>query len=237
MVLNAITGFNAPSSGQVLINGTNITGVAPFRHLMLTVGPGAFVPRPETELLVDAVLAHLRGLDAPLVIDLCAGAGALGLAVANEVPGAQVVLVERSPAALRYLAENAASIDAERVRVVAGDLRDAELLRPLHGRADAVLSNPPYVPSAVAVAAEVHADPPEAVFAGDDGLGLLPTVINRAAQLLVVGGVLAVEHDDTHERAVPALLTADGRFDEVRDHRDLGGRPRFATARRCEEHS
>ena len=214
----------------------HITGVAPFRHLLLSVGPGVFVPRPETELLVDAVSPHLLAGNAPLVVDLCAGTGALGLAVADEVPDARVVLVERSPAALRYLELNAARGDTDRVRVVAGDVRDPDLVSSLYGRADAVLSNPPYVPTSTTVSAEVHADPAEAVFAGADGLGLLPTIVERAALLLRPGGVLAVEHDDTHGSAVPALLSADGRFEQVRAHRDLGDRPRFATARRCAEH-
>ncbi|MBE7189811.1 HemK/PrmC family methyltransferase, partial [Jatrophihabitans endophyticus] len=126
----------------------HITGVAPFRHLELRVGPGVFVPRPETELLVDAVLPHLRMLHEPRVVDLCAGSGALALAVADELSGARVVAVERSGSALRWLGENIAAVDVgdSEVRVLGGDLRDPELLMPLRGRADAVVSNPPYVP-------------------------------------------------------------------------------------------
>ncbi|MGI8680298.1 MAG: peptide chain release factor N(5)-glutamine methyltransferase [Jatrophihabitans sp.] len=208
----------------------HITGTAPFRHLVLAVGPGVFVPRPETELLVDAVLSHLCALDRAVVLDLCSGSGALALAIDGEVPAAQVVAVEQSSAALSWLRRNAVGTD---VRVVSGDVRDPELLRCCYGRADAVVCNPPYVPSrAQDVDPEVLADPRESVFAGGDGLDLIPTVVLRAAQLLRPGGILALEHDDTHESAVPELLVADGRFDAVVEHHDLAGRPRYAVATR-----
>ncbi len=211
-----------------------IIGRAPFRNLELGVGPGVFIPRPETELLVDAVLPELTGRVEPIVVDLCAGSGALGLAIADEVPSARVVAVEQSVAATRWLQRNAAKTT---VRVITGDIRDPELLRPLHERADVVVSNPPYVPTPTEVEPEVLADPPDAVFAGPDGLDLIPIVITRAAQLLQPGGVLAIEHDDTHGSVVPELLTRDGRFAEVADHLDLTGRARFVTARRFSPHS
>ncbi len=211
-----------------------ITGRAPFRNLDLRVGRGVFIPRPETELLVDAVLPDLATSAAPLVIDLCAGSGALALAIADEVATARVVAVENSAAATRWLTRNAAGTA---VQVVDGDIRDPELLRPLHGRADVVVSNPPYVPAATEVEPEVRADPAEAVFAGTDGLGLMPAVIDRAALLLRSGGLVAVEHDATHGTAVPDLMRADGRFAEIVDHDDLSGRARFVTARRCTAHS
>ncbi len=212
----------------------HITGRAPFRNLMLAVGPGVFVPRPETELVVDAVLDELATHPDAVVIDLCAGSGALALAVADEAPAARVTAVERSADAARYLRTNAAGT---RVEVVTGDVRDPQLLQHLSGTADVVVSNPPYVPDTTEVSAEVRADPPEAVFAGADGLDLLPAVIARAGELLRPGGVLAVEHDDSHGQAVLQLLRGDGRFTELVDHRDLSGRPRFATARRCTGHS
>jgi release factor glutamine methyltransferase len=187
------------------------------------------VPRPETELLVDAVLAPLRAQNTPLVVDLCAGSGALALAVADEVPDAQVIAVESASAALRWLAQNA---EGTGVRVVVADVTDPGLLTELHGRAAVVLANPPYVPSGTKVDPEVLADPAEAVFAGPEGLAVLPAVIARAASLLSDGGVFAVEHDDSQGESVPALLTADGRWLEVSDHPDLTGRPRFTTARR-----
>ncbi len=193
-----------------------------------------FIPRPETELLVDAVLPELTGRPEPIVVDLCAGSGALALAIADEVPAARVVAVEQSFAATRWLNRNAAGSD---VRVVTGDIRDPELLRALYERADVVVSNPPYVPTPTEVEPEVLADPTEAVFAGPDGLDLLPVVVARAALLLRPGGVVAIEHDETHSSAVPDLLMRDGHFIEVSDHPDLTGRARFATARRFNPHS
>jgi release factor glutamine methyltransferase len=204
-----------------------IVGAAPFRHVRPGVGPGVFIPRPETELLVDAVLAALRRAAGPVAVDLCAGSGALALAIADEVPGAQVYAVERSAEALPWLRRNAAGTT---VQVIAGDVADPDLLEPLRGRVDAVVSNPPYVPVATAVQPEVRADPAEAVFAGADGLTVIPDVIERAAELLRPGGLLALEHDDSHGGVVPALLAAGGRWRAVADHADLTGRPRFAVA-------
>lgn len=204
-----------------------ILGTAPFRHVTLAVGPGVFVPRPETELLVDAVLPHLRALREPVVVDLCAGSGALALAVADEVPSATVYAVEHSAQALVWLRRNA---EGTSVNVVNGDVRDERLLGELGGRVDAVVSNPPYVPEAVDVSPEVRADPAEAVFGGDDGLDVVPSVIARAAQLLKRGGVLAIEHDDSHGDTVPRQLLDNGHWQDVDDHHDLSGRPRFATA-------
>ena len=206
-----------------------ICGRAAFRYLDVLVGPGVFIPRPETELLVDAVLPFLQTIRAPVVVDLCAGSGVLALAVADEVPGAQVYGVEHSDAALMWLRRNAGT----KVTVVAGDVLDARRLLELHGRADVVVSNPPYVPAATLVEPEVRADPAEAVFAGDDGLALMPAVIASAGSLLRRGGMLAVEHDTTHGRAVPDLLRAAGGWGKVADHVDLAGHPRYATAVRC----
>lgn len=205
----------------------HITGVAPFRHIELAVGDGVFVPRPETELLVDAVLPHLRGIDGPVVVDLCAGSGALALALADEVPGARVIAVEWAPSAIRWLTANTADTGVE---VVHGDVRAPTLLAGWTGRVDAVVANPPYVPSTTDVATEVRADPPEAVFAGADGLDLLPAVIDCAARLLRSGGVFALEHDDTHGDAAPALLVSDGRWTAIAARSDLSERPRYVVA-------
>jgi release factor glutamine methyltransferase len=208
----------------------HIVGTAPFRHIELEVGPGVFVPRPETELLVDAVLPVLRASSAPLVVDLCAGTGALALALADEVPGARVVAVEQPGSAVSWLRRNTAG---SRVEVVLADVADPTLLSRIRGQVDAVVANPPYVPSHCLIEPEVQADPEVAVFAGSDGLTLMPAVIARAAELLRPGGVTAVEHDDSHGSAVPALFTADGRWQQIRDHEDLAGRPRYATAVRA----
>jgi release factor glutamine methyltransferase len=207
----------------------HLTGVAPFRHALLRIGPGVFVPRPETELLVDAALPALRSVERPIAVDLCAGSGALAVAVAQEVPGARVLAVECSPDALRWLRVNA---EPAGVEVVVGDVR-GPVLPELFGAVDAVLCNPPYVPAVADVDPEVRADPSLAVFAGPDGLDLMPSVIRRAAELLRPGGVAVVEHADTHGAAVPALFAADGGWDAVTDHRDLTGRPRYTLACRA----
>lgn len=219
----------------------HLTGSAGFRHLELAVGPGVFVPRPETELLAGWGVAQGRRRSAPQVVDLCSGSGAIALSVAQELPDARVVAVERSPAALEWLRRNAADRAAAGdtpIEVVVADVTDPQLLAELVGRVDVLLCNPPYVPRSVAVPPEVAGhDPDEAVFGGADGLDVIRPVIARAAELLRPGGVLGIEHDDTQGEAVPALLAADGRFERIEDHRDLVGRPRFATAsRRADGH-
>ncbi len=215
----------------------HLLGSAAFRHLELAVGPGAFVPRPETELLAGwGIGAAAAAGPAPVVVDLCSGTGAIALAMADELPGARVTAVERSDAALVWLRRNAAARTAAgdpAIDVVQGDVTDPGLLRSLDGTVDVVLCNPPYVPDSTPVPEEVLAhDPPEAVFGGPDGLAVIGPVVALAARLLRPGGVVGIEHDDVHATAVPQLLRADGRFVDVTDHDDLSGRPRFATARR-----
>jgi release factor glutamine methyltransferase len=209
-----------------------LLGTAAFRHLELRVGPGVFVPRPETEVLVEWGLRHVGD---GLVVDLCSGSGAVALAVAQECPDARVYAVERDPAALEWLRRNAADRAAagdRRVRVVAADATDPAVLSTLDGTVDLVLCNPPYVPAGTAVPAEVgEYDPAQAVFAGSDGLDTIGPIITRAATLLRPGGWLGIEHDDGHASAVPALLRQDGRYRDIADHTDLGGRPRFTVAR------
>ncbi|TCB95709.1 peptide chain release factor N(5)-glutamine methyltransferase [Micromonospora zingiberis] len=216
----------------------HLTGTAGFRHLELAVGPGVFVPRPETELLAGWGIAQARDLAGPelLVVDLCSGSGAVALSVAQEVPAARVVAVERSPAALTWLRRNAAAragAGDRPIEVVEADVTDPALLAELVGEVDVLLCNPPYVPQAVAVPPEVAGhDPAAAVFGGADGLAVIRPVIDRAAALLRPGGVLGVEHDDTHGSVVPDLLAADGRYTAITAHQDLAGRARFATASR-----
>ncbi|GAA1749144.1 peptide chain release factor N(5)-glutamine methyltransferase [Luedemannella helvata] len=211
----------------------HLTGRAAFRHLDLAVGPGVFVPRPETELLVEWGLAWLRGRpDAPTVVDLCAGSGAIALSVATEHPGARVYAVEREPEALAWLRRNAAG---HPVTVVAGDVTDPAVLADLDAGVDLVLCNPPYVPLTAAAGLPVEVtghDPAAAVFGGPDGLDLFPPLLRRVSALLAPGGAVGIEHDDTHGDAVPALMRAAG-FERVRLHHDLAGRPRFTTARRA----
>jgi len=207
----------------------HLTGRAPFRHLELAVGPGVFIPRPETELIVE--LAESALSRARTAVDLCAGSGAIALAVKHEYPSVQVTAVERSVAALPWLQRNAAAA-ADPVEVVAADIAEKSLLADRAGQIDVVLSNPPYVPSNIKseLAPEIAYDPDEAVFAGPDGLGLMPALIATAARLLRSGGRFVVEHDESQGQSMPDLLTATGDWREVADHLDLAGRPRFASA-------
>ncbi|MDG4764224.1 peptide chain release factor N(5)-glutamine methyltransferase [Solwaraspora sp. WMMD406] len=214
-----------------------LTGSAPFRYLDLMVGPGVFVPRPETELLAEAGIRELRARGGGTLVDLCSGSGAVALAVAHEVPAARVLAVERSEASLDWLRANArrrAAAGDRPVEVVSGDVTDPDLLAELAATVDAVLCNPPYVPLGTPVPAEVAGhDPADAVFGGPDGLAVIRPVRERAAALLRPGGLLAVEHDESHADAVADLLATGGRFTEVTGHQDLTGRPRFVTALRA----
>ncbi|QOC90566.1 peptide chain release factor N(5)-glutamine methyltransferase [Micromonospora craniellae] len=222
----------------------HLTGSAGFRHLELAVGPGVFVPRPETELLagwgVERAAERVADGTTPVVVDLCSGSGAIALSVAQEVPAARVVAVERSPAALTWLRRNAATRAAagdRPIEVLAADVTAPDLLAELVGRVDVLLCNPPYVPLAVAVPPEVAGhDPAEAVFGGGDGLTVIRPVLRRAADLLRPGGAVGVEHDDTHGASVPDLLAADGRYTAITAHHDLADRSRFATAFRRTDH-
>ena len=216
-----------------------LLGTAPFRHLVLEVGPGVFIPRPETELLVDLVRPALDVSERPVVIDLCAGSGALGLAVHQEWPTAQVIAVEQSPDALRWLRLNAAALaDDGRFTVVAGDIADPTLatdpvLAVVLGRVDVVLCNPPYVPASSPVGAEVHHDPTQAVFAGDDGLALMPAVAELAGVLLRRGGTLGIEHSEQHAAGVLDLLAPGAEWESTRSLADLAGCDRFVLTRRA----
>jgi release factor glutamine methyltransferase len=207
----------------------HLVGTVAFRYVEIAVGPGVFVPRPETELLVDAVLPVLRANPHPVAVDLCAGSGALALAVADEVPSATVYAVERSPSALHWLRRNCAGSN---VQVVAADVADPGLLPQLTDRVDAVLANPPYVASDEDVDPEVRHDPADALFAGPDGLAVLPAVVATARRLLRSGAVLSVEHGDQQSTAIAALLSGDDGWRQVVDHRDFAGRPRYVTAER-----
>jgi release factor glutamine methyltransferase len=207
----------------------HLTGTAPFRHLELAVGPGVFIPRPETELLVEWGMVGL-GRDS-VVVDLCSGSGAVAISVAVERPGTRVFAVEADPLAMRWLTGNIARLADGMVTPVAADARDPMVLSRLDGLVDRVLCNPPYVPADTIVEAEVAGgDPAVAVFGGADGLEVIRGIVPRAAALLRPGGAVGIEHDDGNGGGVVGLLLADGRFEQVADHCDLAGRPRFATA-------
>lgn len=208
----------------------HITGRAPFHHLELSVGPGVFVPRPETELLVEEALKVLstRAESATgqlRIVDLCTGSGAIAAAVKSELPNAQVLAVELSEEAIPYARKN---LEPLGVHPVQGDALTA--LPELAGTFDAVLSNPPYIPSANVPAAPEAAlhDPEMALYGGGaDGMQMPSAIAARAYELLAPGGFFMMEHDDTQEGAVAELLARVG-FERCYPVRDLNGRPRHS---------
>lgn len=209
----------------------HLTGRAHFRHLTLAVGPGVFVPRPETELTAGHAVeaARAAGPD-PVVVDLCTGSGAIALAVADEVPGARVHAVELSPDAHGWARRNTDRLGLP-VDLRLGDATTA--FEDLEGAVDVVVSNPPYIPDgAVPVDPEVRDhDPALALFGRSaDGLAVPLAVAARAAVLLHAGGVLVMEHADEQGESLPAALRATGEWRDVVDHRDLAGRPRTTVA-------
>jgi release factor glutamine methyltransferase len=209
----------------------HITGRAHFRHLTLAVGPGVFVPRPETELVAEAAIAAARevGDRVAVVVDLGTGSGALALAVRDEVPGARVLAVESDPAAYAWAQRNCAGTDVELRR---GDMADA--FTDLDGSVDVVVSNPPYIPVGAHIRdVEVSDhDPAPALWSGADGLDAMRVVERVAARLLRPGGVVVAEHADLQGTAAPGVFHATGAWTDVADHRDLARRDRYLTGRR-----
>ncbi len=202
-----------------------LTGLAAFRYLELEVGPGVLVPRPESELLVDAVLTHIKNLPAPVsVIDLGAGSGALALAIATEAPDTRVIAVENSPEAVFWLKRNV-SVIAHNVRVVEGDVADV-----LPGiKCDVVIANPPYIPDAQILPRDVAGfEPHSALFGGPTGMELPRVFIAAAARLLKSDGVLVIEHTETQANPIAHELALD--FEGITLHDDLVGRPRWTSA-------
>lgn len=209
----------------------HITGSAPFYGVELAVGPGVFIPRPETEVLAQWAVQMLDDApSAPTVVDLGSGSGALAIAVARAVPAATVYAVERSHEAREYLRRNVEE-HAPQVRIVAGDMTDPHLVAELAGSVDLVVSNPPYVPESPELQVEVYADPHEAVFSGTDGMAAIRGLVPVAQRLLRDGGALGIEHDDTTSVQVQDVVAAGG-FGAIRVVKDLAGRARFVTARK-----
>lgn len=214
----------------------HIIGWAAMGAVTVEVGPGVFVPRPETELLMEWGLKALVGVASPVVVDLCTGTGALALSIAAARPDAVVHAVELDPQALAWTRRNSdtrvAAGDTP-IRLHFGDATDPTLLSDLDGCVDLVVCNPPYVPEGTPVQPEVGVhDPHHAVFSGVDGLDVIRHVVSAAARWLKPGGSVGIEHDDTQGESVPALLSARRVLTDVADHADLAGRPRFATARK-----
>jgi len=215
----------------------HITGRAHFRYLALDVGPGVFVPRPETEVMTGWAIDKLREMDvaAPVVTDLGTGSGAIALAIAQEVPRARVHAVEADPLARAWAERNITTCvesvpyTAGRVMLHAGDFCDA--LGELDGTVDLVISNPPYIPVGAYVEPEVgEYDPPAALWSGTDGLNAIRTVERTARRLLRPEGLVAVEHGAPQGAAVYWVFPEESGWRDTRNHKDLAGRDRFVTA-------
>jgi release factor glutamine methyltransferase len=206
----------------------HLTGTAAFGPLTLSVGPGVFIPRPETEAMLEWAVGQALPAK-PVVVDVCTGSGALALALARHWPGARVIGLDDSDAALDYARRNAAGTTVEFVRA---DVTHSGVLTELEGHVDLVVSNPPYVPDGAELEPEVtEHDPPHAVFGGPDGMAVIPAVARLAGRLLRPGGLFAVEHDDTTSSMTAETICSTELFDDVVARTDLTGRPRFVTAR------
>jgi release factor glutamine methyltransferase len=207
----------------------HLTESAAFGPLLLEVGPGVFIPRPETEALLEWALRQ-RLSPSPLVVDLCTGSGALAAALADATPEARVIAVEDSAAALVYARRNCAG---RAVEVIEADVTVPGLLGEHDGAVDLVVANPPYIPDGAVLEPEVaEHDTAHALFGGPDGMQIIAPIVALAARVLRDGGLVAVEHDDDTAAATVALFEASGAFDDVTSRRDLAGRPRFVTATR-----
>jgi release factor glutamine methyltransferase len=215
----------------------HITGTAYFRYLELEVGPGVFVPRPETEVMTGWAIDRLTEMDVadPVVADLGTGSGAIALAIAQEVPRARVHAVEGDPLARQWTERNIARCAAAaphtigRVSLHPGDFSAA--LRELDGTVDLVISNPPYIPVSAVVPPEVgEYEPSAALFAGADGLDAIRVVEQVARRLLRSGGRVAVEHGAPQGAGVYWVFAEENGWKETRNHTDLAGLDRFVTA-------
>ncbi|WP_299563572.1 peptide chain release factor N(5)-glutamine methyltransferase [uncultured Mycolicibacterium sp.] len=207
----------------------HLTRTAAFGPVTLEVGPGVFIPRPETEALYE----WAAGLDLParpLIVDVCTGSGALAVALARHRPDARVVAIDDSPEALNYARRNAAGTGVE---VLRGDVTDPGLLPELDGTVDLLVANPPYIPAGAELEPEVaQHDPHHALFGGPDGMAIVEAVVELAGRWLRPGGHCGVEHDDTTSARTVAAFERTGRFAAVTARRDLVGRLRFVTATR-----
>lgn len=207
----------------------HLTGIAGFRHVELAVGPGVFVPRPETELLAGWAIESAGAVPDPVVVDLCTGSGAIARAVADEVPHARVHAVELDDVALGWAERNLAGTGVD---LRHGSMADA--FGDLDSTVDVVVCNPPYIPldawESVAPEARDH-DPHLALFSGDDGLDAFRLLETVARRLLKPGGVVGAEHADAQGESAPDVFQRTGHWRGVEDHLDLAGRPRFVTAR------
>ena len=207
----------------------HLTGTAAFGPVVLHVGPGVFIPRPETEAMLAWATAQQLA-PRSVIVDLCTGSGALAVALAQHRPAARVIGVDDSEAALEFARRNA---EGTAVELVHADVTEPDLLPELDRRVDLAVANPPYVPDDIALEPEVaQHDPPHAVFGGVDGMAVIAAVVRLAGRWLRPGGLFAVEHDDTTSSQTVELVKSTGLFEHIEARQDLAGRPRFVTARK-----
>ncbi|MFP2992625.1 peptide chain release factor N(5)-glutamine methyltransferase [Mycobacterium intracellulare] len=211
----------------------HLLGTAAFGPVQLRVGPGVFIPRPETEALLEWARAQ-RLAPRPVIVDLCTGSGALAVALAHQRAElgqeARIVALDNSDAALEYARCNA---EGTAIEIVRADVTEPGLLPQLDGRVDLIVANPPYVPDGAVLDPEVaQHDPHQAVFGGPDGLAVIAPIVRLAGRWLRPGGLIGIEHDDTTSRETVELFVRTGLFEDVQARQDLTGRPRFVTARR-----
>ena len=207
----------------------HITGLAPFRHLELEVGPGVFIPRPETEQLVDLAIEKFQKANSPLIVDLCSGSGAIAIALSTELESSTVYAVELSSEAFKYLTRNFEKYGLDTKTLRNENLTNA--LDELRGKVDLIVSNPPYIPDAsvpIDLEVKLH-DPSIALYGGEDGLEVIRQISNRALYLLGPGGQLVLEHANTQAPAIGELLLSEG-WQEIVSSQDLTGKNRMISA-------
>lgn len=239
---NAIRDLASERASRVPLQ--HLTGRAPFRGIELHVGPGVFIPRPETESVAQFAIEALQQVTGPepLAVDLCTGSAAIALALAHEVPAARIMAVEKSIEAHAWASRNVTTLGEGRVELLLGDVADLDRpdwdctalgrsFTPLRGRVDVLVSNPPYVPSdMVPRDPEVRDHDPElALYGGSDGLDIVRIISRVGLNLLAPGGVIVLEHAQTQGRLIRDLLTADG-WRTAATHPDLTGRDRTTRA-------
>lgn len=205
----------------------HLTGTASFGAVTLQVGPGVFIPRPETEAMLEWAIAQELPPQ-PVIVDACTGSGVLAIALARHRPAARVVGIDDCETALDYARRNCAGTAVE---LVHADVMTPGLLADLDGRVDLVVTNPPYIPDGAVLEPEVSQhDPVHALFGGPDGMTVIAAIAAAAGRWLRPGGVFAIEHDDTTSALTVETLRDTGYFDTLTPRRDLVGRDRFVTA-------
>lgn len=209
----------------------HLTGKGYFRNLELKVGKGVFIPRPETESVVELAIGALRAVPGePIAVDLCSGSGAIAISLATEVPNSRVYAWELNPDSEVFIRENISAY-GNVVELTMGDIANDICFEALTAKVSVVVSNPPYIPlDAIPRDIEVREhDPALALYGGEDGMDVMRVVSRRALQLLAPGGFLVVEHADNQAAVVADLLRGDG-WKQVRSHKDLSGRDRAVSA-------